>query len=109
MIRLGVNIDHVATLRQVQGGREPDPRQLNCAAEAGAGRAELHPGRLAAATGREQTRELERVRQAVAQARDAGLRVILGHGVDDRNARIAGISRAVTEMKEQSMLAERNR
>src|SRR3954452_593478 len=23
--RLGVNIDHVATLRQVRGGREPDP------------------------------------------------------------------------------------
>ncbi len=25
MARLGVNIDHVATLRQVRGGREPDP------------------------------------------------------------------------------------
>ena len=25
MPRLGVNIDHVATLRQVRGGREPDP------------------------------------------------------------------------------------
>ncbi len=25
MIRLGVNIDHVATLRQARGGREPDP------------------------------------------------------------------------------------
>lgn len=25
MIRLGVNVDHVATLRQARGGREPDP------------------------------------------------------------------------------------
>ncbi|MGH7252252.1 MAG: pyridoxine 5'-phosphate synthase, partial [Nitrospiraceae bacterium] len=25
MPRLGVNIDHVATLRQARGGREPDP------------------------------------------------------------------------------------
>lgn len=25
MVRLGVNIDHVATLRQARGGREPDP------------------------------------------------------------------------------------
>src|SRR6478752_3588369 len=25
MSRLGVNIDHVATLRQARGGREPDP------------------------------------------------------------------------------------
>ncbi|MGH7168219.1 MAG: pyridoxine 5'-phosphate synthase, partial [Nitrospiraceae bacterium] len=25
MARLGVNIDHIATLRQARGGREPDP------------------------------------------------------------------------------------
>ena len=25
MVRLGVNIDHVATLRQARGGREPEP------------------------------------------------------------------------------------
>ena len=25
MLRLGVNIDHVATIRQARGGREPDP------------------------------------------------------------------------------------
>jgi pyridoxine 5-phosphate synthase len=25
MVRLGVNIDHIATLRQARGGREPDP------------------------------------------------------------------------------------
>ena len=25
MVRLGINIDHVATLRQARGGREPEP------------------------------------------------------------------------------------
>src|ERR1700712_4357957 len=36
--RLGVNIDHVATLRQARGGREPDP--VWAAAEAELGGAE---------------------------------------------------------------------
>src|SRR6476619_2806439 len=35
MPRLGVNIDHVATLRQARGGREPDPVWAAAAAELG--------------------------------------------------------------------------
>src|SRR3982750_1038095 len=35
MSRLGVNIDHVATLRQARGGREPDPVWAAVAAELG--------------------------------------------------------------------------
>src|SRR3954469_16145711 len=35
MPRLGVNIDHVATLRQVRGGREPDPVWAAVEAELG--------------------------------------------------------------------------
>src|SRR3954462_3120110 len=35
MPRLGVNIDHVATLRQARGGREPDPVWAAVAAELG--------------------------------------------------------------------------
>ncbi len=35
MLRLGVNIDHVATLRQARGGREPDPIQAAVLAELG--------------------------------------------------------------------------
>lgn len=35
MIRLGVNIDHVATLRQARGGREPDPVWAAALAELG--------------------------------------------------------------------------
>ncbi len=35
MLRLGVNIDHVATLRQARGGREPDPVWAAVLAELG--------------------------------------------------------------------------
>ena len=43
MIRLGVNIDHVATLRQVRGVRYPDPVQAAIEAEqAGADTITLH-------------------------------------------------------------------
>ena len=36
-LRLGVNIDHVATLRNARGGTEPDPiRAARVVAEAGA-------------------------------------------------------------------------
>src|SRR2546430_2087156 len=35
MPRLGVNIDHVATLRQARGGREPDPVAAAALAELG--------------------------------------------------------------------------
>jgi pyridoxine 5-phosphate synthase len=43
MPRLGVNIDHVATLRQARGGREPDPVQAAVVAElAGADGITIH-------------------------------------------------------------------
>lgn len=35
MIRLGVNVDHVATIRQARGGREPDPVSAAHEAELG--------------------------------------------------------------------------
>ena len=35
MPRLGINIDHVATLRQARGGREPDPVWAAVLAELG--------------------------------------------------------------------------
>ena len=35
MLRLGVNIDHVATIRQARGGREPDPVWAAVSAELG--------------------------------------------------------------------------
>ena len=35
MLRLGVNIDHVATIRQARGGKEPDPVWAAVLAELG--------------------------------------------------------------------------
>ncbi|HEU5117117.1 MAG TPA: pyridoxine 5'-phosphate synthase, partial [Isosphaeraceae bacterium] len=35
MVRLGVNIDHVATVRQARGGREPDPVWASALSELG--------------------------------------------------------------------------
>src|SRR5436853_7943797 len=35
MARLGVNVDHVATLRQARGGKEPDPVAAAVLAELG--------------------------------------------------------------------------
>ena len=43
MPRLGVNIDHVATLRQARGGREPDPVWAAVAGRAGRGRRDHRP------------------------------------------------------------------
>ncbi len=42
-IRLGINIDHVATLRNARGGRHPDPlRAARIAVEAGADNITAH-------------------------------------------------------------------
>ena len=42
-IRLGINIDHIATLRNARGGRRPDPlRAAKCAVEAGADNITAH-------------------------------------------------------------------
>jgi len=42
-IRLGINIDHVATLRNARGGRNPDPvRAAKLAVEAGADNITAH-------------------------------------------------------------------
>src|SRR4029078_5788137 len=42
-IRLGINIDHVATLRNARGGRYPDPlRAAKLAVEAGADQNNAH-------------------------------------------------------------------
>ena len=43
-LRLGVNIDHVATLRNARGGATPDPvRAALMAAEAAGAPADFHP------------------------------------------------------------------
>jgi pyridoxine 5-phosphate synthase len=98
MIELGVNIDHVATLRQARGTVYPDPVEAAMAAEAaGAPAIEIHTGHYAdAATLDEQQEELERIRRAVAMGLSMGLKVNAGHGLHYGNvqsiAAIPGIS-----------------
>ncbi len=48
-IRLGVNIDHVATVRNARGGRQPDPLKaaeiaIAAGADGAAGRLGIHCG-----------------------------------------------------------------
>lgn len=72
---------------------DPDPRQIDAAAKAGAPVIEIHTGRYAdAATPAEQAQELERVAQAVAYGLQRGLKVNAGHGLNYHNVqRIAAI------------------
>jgi pyridoxine 5-phosphate synthase len=64
---------------------DPDLRQIAAAAEVGAEFVELHTGRYANARGPKRRHELARLRTAAVFARDHGLRVNAGHGLDYDN------------------------
>ena len=107
---------------------DPDPRQIEASAKAGAPVIELHTGAYAESSGADQAREFERIRSAARQAHALGLVVNAGHGLNYHNvspiAAIAeivelnighaivaqavfdGLARAVSDMK-QLMLAAR--
>jgi pyridoxine 5-phosphate synthase len=74
---------------------DPDARQLDAAVLAGAPVVELHTGAYADASGADQGRELQRIRDAVSYGQQAGLIVHAGHGLNYDNvgavAAIAGI------------------
>lgn len=74
---------------------DPDPAQIEAAAEAGAPVVEIHTGQYAEETGPARTRELARIREAAARAEELGLVVNAGHGLGYHNvsaiARIAPI------------------
>ncbi|RKY39882.1 MAG: pyridoxine 5'-phosphate synthase [Candidatus Omnitrophota bacterium] len=96
--------------------------QVKASQQVGAEIVELHTGRYANASAKEQRQELEKLRMAKERAREQGLRVSAGHGLNYQNvwavARIEGIEelnighsiisravlvgleRAVKEMKE---------
>jgi pyridoxine 5-phosphate synthase len=71
----------------------PDREQLAAARQAGAPDVEIHTGRYADATGRAtQSRELKKIRAAVAYGRKLGLKVNAGHGLHYHNVqKIAAI------------------
>ncbi len=76
---------------------DPQPDQIAAAVEAGAPVIELHTGAYAdAKTPRAMAAELERLRRSVALARELGLTVNAGHGLNYQNvepvAMIAGIN-----------------
>jgi pyridoxine 5-phosphate synthase len=64
---------------------DPEPAQLEAAAELEVPFVELHTGRYATGTGDARSRELERLVRAAERARELGLRVNAGHGLDYDN------------------------
>ena len=71
---------------------EPDRRQLDAALSLGAPVVELHTGAYCEASGSEQARHLERIRDAAKYATALGLECHAGHGLDfDTVAPIAAI------------------
>lgn len=64
---------------------DPDPVQLEASARAGAPVVELHTGRYAETSGREQDRERDRIAEAARIGHDLGLTVHAGHGLHYEN------------------------
>jgi pyridoxine 5-phosphate synthase len=106
---------------------DPDPRQIEAAAQIGAPAIELHTGAYADSSGARQATELERLHSGARLAAGLGLQVHAGHGLNYHNvqpvARIPdivelnighaivaralfdGITAAVREMKQLMMAA----
>jgi pyridoxine 5-phosphate synthase len=75
-----------AGVEQVSLFLDPDPEQIEAAADTGANCVELHTGDFAdAPTEAEQHAEAKRLAHAAEVAHDAGLRVHAGHGLNYRN------------------------
>ncbi|MEX1267010.1 MAG: pyridoxine 5'-phosphate synthase [Woeseia sp.] len=64
---------------------DPDPVQLEASARAGAPVVELHTGRYAETSGREQRRERDRIVEAARIGHDLGLTIHAGHGLHYEN------------------------
>ena len=64
---------------------DPDPRQIDAAAEAGAPVVEVHTGRFAEERGEARARELARIRSAAERGAGCGLVVNAGHGLGYHN------------------------
>lgn len=75
---------------------DPEPRQLEAAAKAGAAVVELHTGTYADAHGAQQARELTRLQSAARHAASLGFTVNAGHGLHYHNVQaIAAIPEIV--------------
>ena len=103
-VRLGVNVDHIATLREARRGREPDPIAAAVLAElAGADGITVHlrgdrrhiqdrdvellRRSIATRLNLEAAAEADTVSQCARAAAKLGLKVLAGHGLNYRNVR----------------------
>jgi pyridoxine 5-phosphate synthase len=77
---------------------DPDPRQIEAAAQIGAPAIELHTGAYAEATGPHQATELERLRTGARLAAGLGLKVHAGHGLNYHNVQPVAAIREIIEL-----------
>jgi pyridoxine 5-phosphate synthase len=77
---------------------DPDPRQIEAAAQIGAPAIELHTGAYAECTGSRQATELERLHAGARQAAGLGLEVHAGHGLNYHNVQPVAAIRDIVEL-----------
>jgi pyridoxine 5-phosphate synthase len=77
---------------------DPDPRQIEAAADIGAPVIELHTGSYAEATGSHQATELERLRSGAKLGSNLGLKVHAGHGLHYHNVQPVAAIREIVEL-----------
>jgi pyridoxine 5-phosphate synthase len=77
---------------------DPDPPQIEAAAQAGAPAVELHTGAYADSTGSRQAAELERLRAGAQLASSLGLEVHAGHGLNYHNVQPVAAIKEIVEL-----------
>ncbi len=77
---------------------DPEPEQIDAAAECGAAVVELHTGEYAEASGARQVQELERLRRAARHGIARRLEVHAGHGLNYRNVGAVAAIAEITEL-----------
>ena len=77
---------------------DPEPRQIEAAAQAGAPVIELHTGAYAEARGAASVSELERLRAGARLGASLGLQVHAGHGLNYHNVRPVAALREIIEL-----------
>jgi pyridoxine 5-phosphate synthase len=77
---------------------DPEPRQVEAAAQAGAPVIELHTGAYAEAAGARRAAELERLRAAGRLGARLGLEVHAGHGLNYHNVQLVAAVREIVEL-----------
>jgi pyridoxine 5-phosphate synthase len=77
---------------------DPEPEQIDAAAECGAAVIELHTGEYAEASGARQVQELERLRVAARRGIARRLEVHAGHGLNYRNVGAIAAIAEITEL-----------